>query len=212
MNVIRVIRRGLVAAMAAACLLLAGLLHAADGELKLYVAPGGNDAWSGRLAAPDAPRQDGPLATLQGARDALRCLKAKGPLRQPVRVTIAEGVYPLGEPIDFTPEDSGTAQCPILYTGQPGRRAVLSGGRAITGWKRQGDRFCVEIPEVRSGKWYFSELWIDGQRRTRARSPNQGYFYTTGQAPPLPGVKGGKPISLAVETAYTQEQYDIVLL
>ncbi len=42
----------------------------------LYVAPDGNDAWSGRLARPNADRTDGPLASLQGARDAIRHQKA----------------------------------------------------------------------------------------------------------------------------------------
>ena len=40
---------------------------------------------------------DGPLATLAGARDALRRLKAQGPLKGPVSVNVAAGTYPLGE-------------------------------------------------------------------------------------------------------------------
>ena len=41
-------------------------------QATLFVAADGNDAWSGRLAAPNAARSDGPLATLAKARDALR--------------------------------------------------------------------------------------------------------------------------------------------
>jgi hypothetical protein len=37
-----------------------------------YVATDGNDAWSGKLAAPNAERSDGPFATLTKARDAVR--------------------------------------------------------------------------------------------------------------------------------------------
>jgi len=37
-----------------------------------YVAPDGNDAWSGHLARPNAEKTDGPVASLAGARDAVR--------------------------------------------------------------------------------------------------------------------------------------------
>jgi hypothetical protein len=50
----------------------------------IFVSPQGNDAWSGKLQTPNAEKTDGPLATLPGARDAVRKLKASGPLSQPV--------------------------------------------------------------------------------------------------------------------------------
>src|SRR5687768_10331057 len=53
---------------------------------------------------------NGPLKSLAEARDAIRALKAKGPLAQPVVVYIAAGTYPLTEPVTFTPQDSGTTQ------------------------------------------------------------------------------------------------------
>ena len=34
-----------------------------------------------------------------------------------------------------------------------------------------------------AGKWYFQQLFVDGKRRTRARSPNQGYYYITAKDP-----------------------------
>lgn len=62
-------------------------LREAGGET-LYVAPDGNDAWSGRIAAPDPAKQDGPLASLAGARAAIRRLKAAGGLRGPLEVVL----------------------------------------------------------------------------------------------------------------------------
>ena len=61
-----------------AAISLLGWCVAAHAET-LYVAPDGNDAWSGRLARPNAGRTDGPLASLQGARDAIRSQKAAAP-------------------------------------------------------------------------------------------------------------------------------------
>src|SRR3990167_5752472 len=69
--------------------------------LTLYVAPNGNDAWSGRLAEPKDT--DGPLATLQQARDAIRKLKKQGPLPAGgVVVELRGGVYELARPLELS--------------------------------------------------------------------------------------------------------------
>ena len=183
----------------AACLLVASV---ASAEV-LYVSPTGRDTWSGRLQAPNAARSDGPLASLTGARDAIRALKvsatikAGGALKQAIRVVVAEGTYKIREPFVLEPQDSGTAECPVTYTGIAGKRAIISGGRRVTGWKKQGARWVTEIPEVKAGNWTFSELWVNGERRTLARMPNEGFFHTAGKAPPLSDPATGKPISTA---------------
>jgi hypothetical protein len=160
----------------------------------LYVAPDGNDAWSGRLEKPNAARTDGPLASLAGARDAIRKIKAGGAPRQAVCVHIKGGRYALGEPLVLLPHDSGTEQFPIIYRGEPGDRPILCGGREITGWKKERDRWVAELPEVKAGKWSFAALWVNGERRTRARMPNDGgFFHTAGKAPPVVDPKSGKP-------------------
>ncbi len=144
----------------------------------IYVAPDGNDTWSGRLARPNADRTDGPLASLPGARDAIRKLKAAGPLREPLDVLIADGAYPLTQAVEFTPADSGTRECPIRYAAAEGARPVFCGGRAITGFQRQPDgNWRATVPEVAAGQWYFEQLWVNGRRATRARSPNKFYYY-----------------------------------
>ncbi len=153
---------------------------------ELYVAADGNDRWSGRLASPNADRTDGPLATIEGARDAVRQLNRDG-LREPVRVLVRTGVYRLTGPLVLAPEDSGTQACPIAYAAYPGETPILSGGSRITGWKRPGEGsvWTAEIPEVKSGGWYFRQLFVNGQRGTRARMPNQGYFLNEGPIEPL---------------------------
>ena len=49
----------------------------------LYVATDGNNAWSGARPEPNADGTDGPLASLAGARDALRGLRAAGEVAGP---------------------------------------------------------------------------------------------------------------------------------
>ena len=143
-----------------------------------HVATDGNDAWSGRLPAPDAGRTDGPKASLGGARDAVRALKGRAALTRPVRVLVADGTYPLTEPVLFTPEDSGTEKCPVTYESAPGAKPVFTGGRVITGFKRAEDGvWKAHIPEVRAGKWYFEQLFVNGRRAVRARSPNRFYYH-----------------------------------
>lgn len=146
--------------------------------MNLYVAPDGNDSWSGRLPRPNRTRTDGPLASLRGARDAVRRLKANGAPQRPIRVQFASGVYPVTEPVLFTPEDSGSANAPIVYEATPGAKPVIEGGRRLGGFREGKDGIWItDIPEVREGKWYFEQLWVNGRRATRARSPNQFYFY-----------------------------------
>jgi hypothetical protein len=160
----------------------------ANGKV-LYVSVTGNDAWSGNLAEPNADRTDGPIATLAHARDAIRSMQSRQPLEQPVTVYLRGGVYRLGTTLVFQVQDSGTPKCPITYAAYPGEEVVLSGGRIITGWKKaisneQNDHqelWTAEVPGVKDGKWYFHQLFVDGQRRQRARSPNTGFYRADGQ-------------------------------
>lgn len=147
-----------------------------------YVAPHGRDTWSGQIAEPNADRTDGPLATLTGARDAVRRLLARGPLQEPVDVIVADGQYQMTQPLVLTPQDSGTVSCPIVYRAAAGARPRLSGGRTITGFARDAQGvWTAQVPEVAAGTWTFEQLWVNGQRATRARSPNRFYYYVLGK-------------------------------
>jgi len=67
-------------AAAGSVAVLACALSASAGSgpaLTLYVSPDGNDRWSGRLQRPNRDHNDGPLASLAGARDALRRTRAE---------------------------------------------------------------------------------------------------------------------------------------
>ena len=173
----------------------------------LHVATDGRDGWSGRLARPNAGGTDGPLASLAGARDAVR--KLKRPLAGPVRVVVAAGTYTMHRPLTLTPADSGTANCPVRYEAAPGARPVFTGGRRIGGWKKGlGGVWTARVPGVAAGKWTFEQLWVNGRRATRAREPDKFYHYMLRKV-----VRGidpltGRPADLS-SRAFVAERADI---
>ncbi|MFC1636487.1 right-handed parallel beta-helix repeat-containing protein [Planctomycetota bacterium] len=144
--------------------------------MNLYVSPEGNDRWSGRLEQPNGTRTDGPLATLVGARDRIRRLRLIARIPEPIHVIIADGRYTLSEPFILGPEDSGTGQLTISYEAAAGARPVFTGGRVITGFKRGANSIWqTRISDVTAGKWYFEQLFVNGRRAVRARTPNKFY-------------------------------------
>ena len=109
---------------------------AKDATADFYVAPNGNDAWSGTLASPNAAASDGPFATIERAQKAVRELKKTvyKPKKKPIDrrfigsphhfgggrdilVLIRGGFYQLQKPLTFTPDDGGERIETNLPTG-----------------------------------------------------------------------------------------------
>jgi parallel beta-helix repeat protein len=175
-----------------AALLATALSASAAPQADFFIAPSGNDAWSGKLSAPKADRTDGPFATVQHAQRAVRALKQAQPDRKtPITVMLRGGMYPLADTLVFTPEDSGAAGAPVVYAAWPGETPVISGGVRLTGWKRTPEGFWqTQIPEVQQGKWWFIQLFVNGERRYRPRVPKEGYSYIVADASPSPEAQG----------------------
>jgi hypothetical protein len=158
-------------------------LPACAASVTVYVSPSGNDKWSGTLAQPNAQGTDGPVASLERARDILRQKKAAGEDR---RVVVADGRYQRAEPFVLTPEDSG-----VTYEAAPGAHPVLSGGKVISGFKPgENGLWVARVPEVAGGSWYFDQLFVNGRRATRAKTPNKFYSY---MGPTTEAAIEGKP-------------------
>jgi len=156
---------------------------AAAAEGDIFVAPGGNDAWSGKLKEPNADKSDGPFATIPRAQKAVRELRAAQADRKTPIVVGVRGTHFLTEPLVFTPEDSGTAEAPVIYEGAGG--ALISGGVKLTGFKRDDKgRWTVEIPDVKDGKWVFNQLFVNGERRYRPRLPKDTYAFIAAEMTP----------------------------
>jgi hypothetical protein len=183
-------------------LILEPVFALAEG-LTLHVAPNGNDRWSGRVEEPLVDRSDGPLATLAGARDAIRKLKKAGPLPQGgVVVEVSGGVYEMFEPLSLQSQDSGTAEAPIVYRAAKGAEVRLIGGKVVGQWKPVADPAVLDQldPTARGhvlqadlkaqgvtdigamapgGEWGQSsaglELFFQETPMTLARWPNKGF-------------------------------------
>lgn len=114
-----------------------------------YVSTKGSDNWSGTLDNPNAEGTDGPFATLERARDAVRKLK-KGKLKNIV-VLIREGVYQLKKTVVFGLEDSGEGDSTITYSAYPRENPVFSSGQEINGWKKETSEL-TGLPDEAKGK------------------------------------------------------------
>jgi hypothetical protein len=114
-------------------------------------------------------------------------------------VVIRGGSYAVEQPFQLDAEDSGTAEAPVVYEGEPGQAVVFSGGRAIRHWEPLRDpairarldptvRDRVLVADLRSNgiaNWgdatdlkHRPELFADGRPQTLARWPNEGFVKT----------------------------------
>ncbi len=144
-----------------------------EATVRLYVSTRGDDAWSGRLDAPDAAHGDGPFASIRGARDALRRLRKATKNLGPVTILVRAGSYELGETLRFLPEDGGSAQAPVVYEAYPGERPILRGGRRIDGFvAHNGQIMKADLASQGLKGAKFKELFCAGQRLPLARYPN----------------------------------------
>lgn len=166
--------------------------------LQLYVAPNGNDAWSGQLEAPNADQSDGPLATLAGARDVLRANRKADRLPEGAIVTVGEGNYVFTETLKLTADDAGTEQAPVIVQAEKGKQVRLLGGRIIEQWKRVADEDVLKrlAPAARGQLMMANlkalgindygnpaangiELFFNNRAMTLARWPNTGFAKLT---------------------------------
>jgi len=170
---------------------------------RLYVAPNGRADWSGSLADAKADQSDGPLPSIVAARDLIRAGRARGEWPdEAITVLVRGGTYHLTETIVFEAQDSGSPGKPVTYAAYGDEKPVLSGGRLITGWRagEVNSKACwvATIPGGKHGRWYFRQLFVNGQRRHRPRVPQEGYYRLAALPNPPSGQKK-KPTS---DTAY----------
>lgn len=154
-----------------------GFHAAADERIRFYIAPNGNDENTGSIKRP--------FLSIIRAKQAIREIKSKP--GADIVVTLRGGSYRLEQPMIFTPEDIGQDGGTLTFTAHPGETPIILGSRRITGFQPAGDGlWSVTIPEANDGRWNFEQLYINGRRAVRARTPNNHYFYMNGA--PVEGI------------------------
>jgi hypothetical protein len=184
-----------------------------------FVAPNGNDSWSGSLSAPNANNSDGPFASLSRAQYAVE--KAA----KPATVIVRNGTYYLAlapsttnsysGSLTFTSADSGaSSSAQVTWQNYPGETPVISGGvpanaDPISGvglnlqWTNSGNWYQAPLPATLSNNVAlqpFESLYYNGQRRLRSRVhdngtsqyPSMGYFMQNGQCVASPSTPAGQ--------------------
>ena len=136
---------------------------------KIYVSPAGADINPGTA--------DKPLLTLNAARDKARELRKTMKHNEPIEIVAAGGEYLMMQPLFLTTDDSGTPASPLEFKAETGTKAIFRGGISISGFEKVNDKLWKAfIPQVEWYDSYFEQLYVNGRRAIRAKSPNDGFF------------------------------------
>jgi hypothetical protein len=157
--------------------------HAVDPACaqEFHVAPTGSDTNPGTAAKP--------FQTIALARDSVA--KITGKMTKDIVVYLHGGTYEISEPIVFDANDSGTNGHKVIYRAANGQTPIVSGGKAIKNWEVHDKGRNIYKASV--GSLEFRQIYVNGVRGIRARTPNrtnevtlEGYLLgakVTGKAP-----------------------------
>ncbi len=138
-------------------------------QVEIFISPEGNDSNIGTA--------EQPLASLTGARNAIREYSKNHEPPVSFVVTIADGEYTMKEPLVLKPEDGGSEEYPIIYKAAKGASPVFSGGKKLSGFiVNENGVWEAKVPESIYYKWRFDQLYVNNKRATLARTPNKGFF------------------------------------
>jgi hypothetical protein len=137
--------------------------------IRVYVSTTGSENGDGT--------SENPYNTLRQARDHLRVVRSGSPIRDTAFVIVAGGTYALTEPFLLEPQDGGKPGTPVIYMAARGATPIFDGGHKINGFKvLENGWWQVDVPQVDYWGWTFEQLYVNGRRADRARSPNTGYY------------------------------------
>ncbi len=128
----------------------------------LYVAPNGDDTNPGTQAQP--------LKTVAKARDLVRGMTAT--MTGDITVYLRGGTYPQTATLAFANADSGKNGFYVKYVAYPGEQPIITGGQPITGWTLTDTTNGIYTATGVTSR--FRQLYVNGTKAIRARSPNLG--------------------------------------
>ncbi len=161
----------------------------------IYVSKSGSDAWSGRFANPNEAKTDGPVASLERAKELAREYRQEGTWTV---VEVDAGLYELAEPLRFTAEDGGESETNrVVWRARKDAKVTISAGRYVTGAKKVADPdVLAKLPQAARDKIYVVdlsdqqvgdlgtpasgvELFYQGKPTRLARYPNDDFIKIT---------------------------------
>jgi hypothetical protein len=125
-----------------------------------HVNPAGDDAGDGGRARP--------WRTLERARHGVReaLAQASG---DNIEVVFDGGTYVFEHPVCFRHEDSGKNGRTVTYRAREGETVVFTSAAPLSGWKQdEPGRWQTRTPPG----WHFRQLYINGRKARRSRTPN----------------------------------------
>ena len=128
---------------------------------EIYVSLQGNDKNSGTKEAPFYTLN----RAIKQAREWRRLNRPE--IAGGIYIRLEEGVYAQRNSLFLRPEDSGTPDSPTVICAVDGAHPVISGGVAVTGWKRGCNH--PAIPEKLKQKIWSAEAPLIGNRRVETR-------------------------------------------
>ena len=128
---------------------------------EIYVSLQGNDKNSGTKEAPFYTLN----RAIKQAREWRRLNRPE--VAGGIYIRLEEGVYAQRNSLFLRPEDSGTPDSPTVICAVDGAHPVISGGVAVTGWKRGCNH--PAIPEKLRQKIWSAEVPLIGNRRVETR-------------------------------------------
>lgn len=124
----------------------------------IYISPDGNDSNNGSI--------ESPITSVHRAAEMSRVLKKD----KVVNIWLADGTYRIVDPLLLGIEDSL-----VKWQAIPGEKPVISGGMVLNEWKREANGFYSTQLDG-NAPTQIRELFVNGQRATRARHPNSSYL------------------------------------
>lgn len=140
---------------------------------EIYVSLQGNDKNSGTKEAPFYTLN----RAIKQAREWRRLNRPE--VAGGIYIRLEEGVYAQRNSLFLRPEDSGTPDSPTVICAVDGAHPVISGGVAVTGWKRGCNHpaipeklkqkiWSVEAPLIGNRRVETRQMWVNGHKVQRA--------------------------------------------
>lgn len=151
---------------------------------EIYLSQTGNDNNTGA--------KDSPFFSFEKAINEMEKIAGK----EPVNIWIGNGTYYLSKTIEITSKHSGTPENPVIFSALPGAKVIVKGSKRLNQPKWEVYKDGIYVTQIPVGN-DFDQLFVNGERKIRARFPNYDYQN------PLRGGKGYQQV-----TDGTNHRYD----